>query len=97
MFDPSETPRQNARLVEMQRWYEPYEVLRMAAATNAQLLELSVDRNPYLKPLQATTYSGSIMRRRHIGSRGIDWLPLLATLVIASVPNGRILLHWKAW
>lgn len=41
---------QNARLVSLQRWYSPGEVLQIATGNNAQLLSLSGERNPYKKP-----------------------------------------------
>lgn len=41
------TMRQGARLVKMQRWYTPAEVLRMATSVNAELLAMSGARNPY--------------------------------------------------
>ncbi|MBR7838403.1 amidohydrolase family protein [Actinospica durhamensis] len=34
-------------LVKMRRWFSPAEVLRMATSTNARLLTLSGERNPY--------------------------------------------------
>lgn len=42
---------QNARLVSLERWYTPGEVLRIATGDNGQLLELTGARNPYRKPL----------------------------------------------
>jgi imidazolonepropionase-like amidohydrolase len=38
---------QNAMLTRMVRWYTPAEVLIMATSTNAQLLAMSGNRNPY--------------------------------------------------
>lgn len=42
---------QNARLVSLERWYAPGEVLQIATGQNGQLLELTGERNPYRKPL----------------------------------------------
>jgi imidazolonepropionase-like amidohydrolase len=42
---------QNARLVSLDRWYSPGEVLQIATGNNGALLELTGERNPYKKPL----------------------------------------------
>jgi imidazolonepropionase-like amidohydrolase len=45
--DPKRLPRQGAQLAKLAKWYTPAEILRMATATNAELLALSGQRNPY--------------------------------------------------
>ena len=40
------------QLAKMTRWFAPAEVLTMATATNAELLALSVPRNPYPRKLR---------------------------------------------
>lgn len=47
LFDPALADRQGAFLAKLQRWYTPFEVLRMATSTNAELLELAGPRHPY--------------------------------------------------
>lgn len=47
LFDPALAERQGAFLAKLQRWYTPYEVLKMATSTNADLLKLSSPRHPY--------------------------------------------------
>ncbi len=47
LFDPKIAARQNAKLTKLVKWYTPYEVLKMATSTNAELLALSGPRNPY--------------------------------------------------
>lgn len=47
LFDPALAERQGAFLAKLQRWYTPYEVLKMATSTNADLLKLSGPRHPY--------------------------------------------------
>ncbi|SPJ30050.1 metal-dependent hydrolase family protein [Falsiruegeria mediterranea] len=47
LFDPKLAERQGAFLAKLQRWYTPYEVLKMATSTNAELLKLSGPRHPY--------------------------------------------------
>ncbi|TMV04844.1 amidohydrolase family protein [Ruegeria sediminis] len=52
LFDPALAERQGAFLAKLQNWYSPYEVLKMATSTNAELLELAGPRHPYqLGPL----------------------------------------------
>ena len=47
LFDARLAARQGAQLVKLTHWYTPYEVLKMATSTNAELLALSGPRNPY--------------------------------------------------
>ncbi len=47
LFDPALAERQGAFLAKLQNWYSPYEVLKMATSTNAELLALSGPRHPY--------------------------------------------------
>jgi len=47
LFSPALAHRQGALLTKLVSWYTPAEVLKMATATNAELLALSGKRNPY--------------------------------------------------
>jgi imidazolonepropionase-like amidohydrolase len=47
LFSPRLAQRQGELLAKLARWYTPAEALVMATATNAQLLALSGQRNPY--------------------------------------------------
>ena len=47
LFSRALAQRQGALLTKLVRWYTPAEVLKMATATNAELLALSGKRNPY--------------------------------------------------
>lgn len=47
LFDAKLATRQGAQLAKLVRWYKPYEILRMATSTNAELLALCGKRNPY--------------------------------------------------
>ncbi|AOA58734.1 metal-dependent hydrolase family protein [Acinetobacter larvae] len=47
LFNPAATKNQGALLATMTRWYQPAAVLRMATHDNAELLQLSGERNPY--------------------------------------------------
>jgi imidazolonepropionase-like amidohydrolase len=40
LFDPALAGKQGVFLAKLQRWFTPYEVLKMATSTNAELLEL---------------------------------------------------------
>jgi imidazolonepropionase-like amidohydrolase len=47
LFSPALAQRQGALLSKLTRWYTPAEALVMATGTNAQLLAVSGNRNPY--------------------------------------------------
>jgi imidazolonepropionase-like amidohydrolase len=47
LFDATAAARQGSQLAKMVRWYSPAEVLRMATANNAELLQLSGLRSSY--------------------------------------------------
>ena len=47
LFSPGLAQRQGELLVKLTRWYTPAETLKMATGTNAELLALSGQRNPY--------------------------------------------------
>jgi imidazolonepropionase-like amidohydrolase len=64
LFDPKIAARQNAKLTKLTKWYTPYEVLKMATSTNAELLALSGPRNPYpnkLGVLEEGAYADMIL------------------------------------
>ncbi|MEP6806154.1 MAG: amidohydrolase family protein [Flavobacterium sp.] len=47
LFEPEHSAKRAGDLVKLLRWYKPYEILKMATSTNAELLALSGPRNPY--------------------------------------------------
>lgn len=47
LFDAELGKKQGMFLASMQKWYTPYEALKMATSGNAQLLKLSGPRDPY--------------------------------------------------
>jgi imidazolonepropionase-like amidohydrolase len=47
IFSPGLASRQGELLVKLERWYTPAEALVMATGTNAELLAMSGNRNPY--------------------------------------------------
>lgn len=51
LFEPDHSAKRAGDLVKLLRWYTPYEILKMATSTNAELLAMSGPRNPYSKKL----------------------------------------------
>jgi len=47
LFDAGLAAKQGKQLAKLQRWYTPFEVLKMATYDNAQLLKLCGPRDPY--------------------------------------------------
>jgi len=47
LFQPKHSANRAGDLTKLLRWYKPYEILKMATSTNAQLLAMSGPRNPY--------------------------------------------------
>ncbi|NJL54126.1 amidohydrolase family protein [bacterium] len=47
LFDPELATRQGAQLAKLVRWYEPWEVLKIATHDNHELFTMSGPRNPY--------------------------------------------------
>lgn len=39
--------KEGSRLADLKRWYKPYEILKMATSTNAEMLRMSGKRDPY--------------------------------------------------
>lgn len=57
LFQPKHSAARAGDLTKLLRWYTPYEILKMATSTNAQLLAMSGPRNPYPNKL-------GVIRRR---------------------------------
>ena len=47
LFDPASAARQGKMLAKLQRWFTPYEALKMATSTNAELVKMCGPRDPY--------------------------------------------------
>jgi imidazolonepropionase-like amidohydrolase len=47
LFDPELARKQGKLLAKLQRWYTPFEALKMATHDNAQLVKLCGPRDPY--------------------------------------------------
>ena len=49
LFDAKEAIKQGSKLSALARWYTPFEILKMATSSNAELLRMSGKRDPYQK------------------------------------------------
>jgi|UniRef100_A0A914Z8F8 imidazolonepropionase-like amidohydrolase len=47
LFNPKGTASQGRQLTKLARWFDNADVLKMATGTNAELLAMSGNRNPY--------------------------------------------------
>jgi imidazolonepropionase-like amidohydrolase len=47
LFDPSAAAKQGKMLSKLNKWFTPYEVLKMATSTNAELVKMCGPRDPY--------------------------------------------------
>jgi len=47
LFDPAQAKKQGKYLAKMTQWYTPFEALKMATSTNAELVKLCGPRDPY--------------------------------------------------
>jgi imidazolonepropionase-like amidohydrolase len=47
LFDPALAKKQGKMLAKLKRWYTPYETLKMATSTNAELVKMCGPRDPY--------------------------------------------------
>jgi imidazolonepropionase-like amidohydrolase len=47
LFSPAAAAKQGKMLAKMQRWFTPYEVLKMATSNNAELVKMCGPRDPY--------------------------------------------------
>lgn len=47
LFDPETAAKQGKFLAKLKRWFSPYEILKMATSTNAELIALCGPRSPY--------------------------------------------------
>jgi len=65
LFDPVAAENQGKMLAKLERWFTPYEALRMATSENARLLMLSGPRNNYrdgpLGVVQAGAYADLVL------------------------------------
>ena len=78
LFDPELARRQGAQLAKMTRWYTPFEVLKMATSTNAELLSLSGPRNPYPDGLLGVIEEGAYADLLLVDGNPLENIDLIA-------------------
>lgn len=78
LFDPGLAAKQGKQLAKMTRWFTPAEVLTMATVTNAELLALAGERNPYPGVL-GVVEEGALADLILVNGNPLDDLQLLAT------------------
>ncbi|MFF0269317.1 amidohydrolase family protein [Kribbella sp. NPDC004536] len=78
LFDPGLAAKQGKQLAKTARWFTPAEVLTMATVTNAELLTLSGERNPYPGVL-GVVEEGALADLILVNGNPLDDLQLLAT------------------
>ena len=65
LFSPDLAKRQGAQLAKLQKWFTPFEALKMATCDNAELLKLSGKLTPYpdgpLGVIEAGAYADLIL------------------------------------
>ncbi|WP_373398333.1 amidohydrolase family protein [Algoriphagus halophilus] len=47
LMDPVAASKQGRMLAKLERWFTPYEALKMATSDNAELMEMAGPRHPY--------------------------------------------------
>ncbi|MFG1906248.1 amidohydrolase family protein [Kribbella sp. NPDC048928] len=78
LFDPGLAAKQGKQLAKMTRWFTPAEVLTMATVTNAELLALSGERNPYPGVL-GVVEEGALADLILVNGNPLDDIQLLAS------------------
>ncbi|WP_344195976.1 amidohydrolase family protein [Kribbella karoonensis] len=78
LFDPGLAAKQGKQLAKMTRWFTPAEVLTMATVTNAELLGLSGERNPYPGTL-GVVEEGALADLILVNGNPLENLQLVAT------------------
>ena len=78
LFDPGLAAKQGKQLAKTARWFTPADVLTMATVTNAELLALSGERNPYPGVL-GVVEEGALADLILVNGNPLDDLRLLAT------------------
>lgn len=93
LFDPEAAAKQGKFLAKLKRWYTPYEALKMATSTNAELLALSGPRNPYPDGLLGVVKEGAYADLVLVDGNPLENLDLVADPeknFVVIVKDGRI-------
>ncbi|WP_264565056.1 metal-dependent hydrolase family protein [Flavobacterium sp. N3904] len=86
LFQPKHSASRAADLVKLLKWYTPYEILKMATATNAELLAMSGPRNPYPNKL------GVIEEGAYADVLVVDGNPLKDLKILEDYDNSLLLI-----
>lgn len=92
LFDPVLATKQGKQLAKMERWFTPFEVLRMATSRNAELLALSGARTPYPGKL-GVVEKGALADLLLVDGNPLEDLSLIAdpeTKFLVIMKDGRI-------
>lgn len=77
LFSPANAGGQNAQLLRLAKWFTPAEILVMATSTNAELLALCGQRNPYPGKL-GVVEEGALADLLLVDGNPLEDLPLVA-------------------
>jgi imidazolonepropionase-like amidohydrolase len=77
LFSPANAGGQNRQLVRLTQWFTPAEILVMATSTNAELLALCGERNPYPGKL-GVVEEGALADLLLVDGNPLEDLPLVA-------------------
>lgn len=78
LFDPAAAEKQGKMLAKLKLWFTPYEALKMATSTNAELLALSGPRNPYSEGKLGVIESGAYADILLVDGNPLENLDLVA-------------------
>lgn len=93
LFDPVAASKQGKMLSKLKRWYTPYEALKMATSTNAELLKLCGPRNPYPEGELGVIKEGAYADMILVDGNPLENLDLVAdaeTYFVIIMKDGRI-------
>lgn len=93
LFDPASSAKQGKLLAKMKRWFTPYEALKMATSTNAELLKLCGPRNPYREGDLGVVKEGAYADLLVVDGNPLENLDLVADAdqnFVAIVKDGKI-------
>ena len=93
LFDPIAAEKQGKMLSKLGRWYTPYEALKMATSTNAELLSLCGERNPYTEGALGVIEKGAYADMILVDGNPLENLDLVAdphTNFVLIMKDGKI-------
>jgi len=78
LFSPELAKKNGKQLAKLQRWYTPYETLRMATHDNAELLKMCGPRDPYQEGALGVVESGAYADLILVDGNPLENLDLVA-------------------